>query len=649
MPPRRGAPAIVAPPASPDLVRLLTDAEARVRRRAALAIGRVGLSDGVSPLVALLTDADPEVRQMAAFALGLIGDRSARDPLVAALADPSVLVKGSAAEALGLIGDASAAQSIGQMVGAIVGSGALAGIPSEAGDASRDTPAAAFRLGVVALARLKAYEPLAAATLDPNGQPRVHWWPLAFALQRLEDPRALPALLTLVSDPQPYTRAFAAKGLGAMKDRLAGMALIPLVAAPEKAVAIEAVRSLGKLGEPGAGPALLKAIQTAGVDPHLRLEAVGALGSVGGEGAATVLIDLLGDASPAIRAAAIQSFARLDPVGFVTVLSGLDLDAHWSVRAALATVLATLTREAGEPRLMAMLDDPEPKVIPAVLDAIVKLQLPDAGDILLERLKADDPVIRAAAARDLEQLKPAGAAAALVEAYDRGGRDSSYVARAAALSALTAISPADATPVLTRALADTDWAVRVKAAALLTQIDPASDANHRIRPAPSLGAERYESPRLVNPPVSTEAYIDTDHGSITLELAVLDAPQTVENFVTLARKGFFDGMVVHRVVPDFVVQMGDPRGDGEGGPGYVIRDEINERPYVRGTVGMALDGKDTGGSQFFITHSPQPHLDAKYTVFGRVTAGMDVVDQMQQWEVIRRVRIWDGSEAPAPD
>ena len=121
--------------------------------------------------------------------------------------------------------------------------------------------------------------------------------------------------------------------------------------------------------------------------------------------------------------------------------------------------------------------------------------------------------------------------------------------------------------------------------------------------------------------MSTQFYIDTDRGTIQFELAVLDAPLTVDNFVALARRGFFDGLSFHRVVPDFVVQAGDPRGDGEGGPGYTIRDELNQRPYVRGTLGMALDWADTGGSQFFITQSPQPHLDAKYTVFGRVLSG----------------------------
>ena len=158
-----------------------------------------------------------------------------------------------------------------------------------------------------------------------------------------------------------------------------------------------------------------------------------------------------------------------------------------------------------------------------------------------------------------------------------------------------------------------------------------------------MSADVYLAPRAVNPAVSTQVYLDTDRGTIQIELAVLDAPLTVENFVTLARKGYFNGLSVHRVVPDFVVQDGDPRGDGEGGPGYTIRDELNERPYLRGTVGMALDPwPDTGGSQYFIAHSPQPHLDAKYTVFGRVIAGMDVVDQIQQWDVIRRVRVWDG-------
>ena len=116
---------------------------------------------------------------------------------------------------------------------------------------------------------------------------------------------------------------------------------------------------------------------------------------------------------------------------------------------------------------------------------------------------------------------------------------------------------------------------------------------------------------------------------------MLDAPLTVQNFMTLARRDTSTALHIHRVVPNFVVQDGDPRGDGEGGPGYTIRDELNQRPYLRGTVGMALDWADTGGSQFFITHSPQPHLDARYTVFGHVVGGMDVVDRLDSGDVIR--------------
>jgi len=628
---------------------MLTDSEARIRRRAALAVGRVGLVEGVEPLVRVLDDADPEVRQMAAFALGLIGDRSARDPLIAKLSDPSPLMKGSAAEALGLIGDAAAADAIGRMASEIIAAGGL-GDQGGSRDDSRDTPAAAFRLAMAALVRLKAYDALAAATLDRLGQPRAQWWPVAFAFQRLEDPRGLTALLALLKDADPYTRAFAAKGLGAMKDPSAGAALLPLVTATDGAVAVEAVRSLGRLRDSRATPALLKLLQAPNTSPHLKLEVVTALGNTGGEGVSDGLIPYLADPKPQIRAAALRSLATLDAEGFVFILSGLDVDTHWTVRAALASILGTLTPEAGLPRLRAMLNDPDTRVVPPVLDAIAKLHPPDAAPVLIDQLASTDPFIRSAAADAIGQLKPPNAIAALTDAYRRGEADDTYVARASAIVAAAAYGAQPATPLVTTALADKDWAVRLRAAQLLKQFDPASDAMARIRPAPTTAAPSgsYEAPRLISPQYSTQAFIETDRGTIQLEMAMFDAPLTVDNFVTLARKGFFDNVVIHRVVADFVVQAGDPRADGSGGPGYSIRDELNERPYLRGAVGMALDWADTSGSQFFITHSPQPHLDAKYTVFGRVIAGMDVVDRIEQGDVIRRVRIWDGTPATPP-
>jgi HEAT repeat protein len=219
---------------------------------------------------------------MAAFALGLIGDPSAKEPLVAALADPQPLVKGSAAEGLGLIGDAGAADAIVRMASQIVQSGALTPPPAEDADSQRDTPAAAFRLAIYALVRLKAYAPLASVVLEADGQPRIRWWPVAFALQRLEDARALPALLALVRDPQPYTRGFAARGLGSLKNPSAVPVLVPLVTGPDRMVAVEAIRALARLGDGRAAPPLLALIQNAKADPYLRLEAVTAAASISG-------------------------------------------------------------------------------------------------------------------------------------------------------------------------------------------------------------------------------------------------------------------------------------------------------------------------------------------------------------------------------
>jgi cyclophilin family peptidyl-prolyl cis-trans isomerase len=201
---------------------------------------------------------------------------------------------------------------------------------------------------------------------------------------------------------------------------------------------------------------------------------------------------------------------------------------------------------------------------------------------------------------------------------------------------------AEASETLKAALADREWAVRVKAAELLDDLEPGGNHRAAMRPAPGTPPAPYTDASLIAPATSPHVFIETTKGNIEFELAVLDAPQTTRNFMNLARKGFFNGLAIHRVVPNFVVQDGDSRGDGSGGPGYTIRDELNDRPFLRGTVGMALSWEDTGGSQFFIMHSPAPHLDAKYTAFGHVVGGMDVVDRIQQGDVIQRIRVWDG-------
>jgi len=644
-PATRTEPAVVAPAPPSDLIRLLSDGEARVRRRAALAVGRVGLREAVDPLVALLADPEPDVRQMAAFALGLIGDAAARPALLKALVESDPLVQGRAAEALGSIGDREDAAAVGAMVRAHVAAGALSGIAPEELSYPLAPAAEALRLGVYALVRLGSYEALASAVLDESGRPVSTWWPVAYALQRLGDARAAPALLSLLDTPGRYTAAFAARGPGVVK---AGAGVAPLRQIVEQrtappAVVIQAIRALGAIGSADAAPVLGRIVSDAEADPTLRSEAMQAFVTVATAESLDLLLDLLTDGSPAIRGAAMRTLARIDPDGFLLTLSGLDPDRDWTVRAAQAAALGSLPAGRGLPGLKVLLQDRELRVLTAVFTALVASTVPEAPGLLMPHLKADDFTVRAAAASAVAELQAAAAVPALLTAYKTSAGDSTYVARGAILAALARIDPTAAQPLLQEARGDRDWAVRVRAAALLRERGPAAAVEASIRPAPAGRAVSNEEWRwLIAPPFSPHAYIETDRGMIQIEFAVLDAPLTVANFIALARAEFYDGLAIHRVVPDFVVQDGDPRGDGEGGPGYTLRDEINMRPYLRGTVGMALDWEDTGGSQFFITHSPQPHLDGRYTVFGHVLEGQDVVDQLRAGDVIRRIRIWDG-------
>jgi cyclophilin family peptidyl-prolyl cis-trans isomerase/HEAT repeat protein len=640
-------PQVVAPAPPSDLIRLLADPEARVRRRAALAAGRVGLADAVEPLANLLRDEEFEVRQMAGFALGLIGDPAARPALTTALNDAEPIVQGRAAEALGMIGDRMDAPAVSAMVQAHVKAGALMGIASDDLGYPLAAPAEAVRLGLYALVRLGSYDALAAAALDAGGQPVSNWWPVAYALQRLGDAKATTALLTLLNTPGRYTAAFAARGLGAIKAQSATAALRQIVEQrrADPAVMIQAIRALAAIGDAAPAPVLTRIVADGEATQTLRIEAMAALGAVAGPDSIDLMLDLVSDTAPAIRGAALRALARLDPDTFVATLSGLDPDRDWTVRTAQAAALASLPGGQGVARLTLMLADKDLRVLPAVLAGLVTAKAPRVDALLLERLKDDDFVVRAAAANGLADLKAASAIPALIEAYRATVGDSTFVARGAMLGALNRIDPMAARPILEEALKDRDWAVRVRAAALLREQGvPAASVEPAIRPAPpGRPMDEAERQALVTPAFSPHAYIETDRGTIEIELAILDAPLTVANFIALARKDFFNGVAIHRVVADFVVQDGDPRGDGEGGPGYTIRDEINQRPYLRGTVGMALDWEDTGGSQFFITHSPQPHLDGRYTVFGHVVDGMSVVDAIQPWDVVRRIVIRDGT------
>jgi len=642
-----------APESPRDLTAIARRSEARLRGRAAIAMGRVGDPAGRITLEGLLADPEPEVRQSAAFGLGLLGDKAAVPALLTALtSDASPLVRGRAAEALGLIGDPSAAAPIGALVSGVVASGALASVHADDMGWPLAPDVEAFRLGVYALVRLKAADVLLPAILDADGRPRSGWWPVAFALRRTDDPRTLGAQIALLKGDGFYSGAFAAQGLGLSKQPdVAVPPLLEVLALPtvRTAVRLQAVRGLGRLGDPRAIAPLVALLDDRTIEPNLHLEAVAALGALHAAPAVDRLLDRLTDPWPAMRAAAITALAAIDGDAFVQVLSGVDPDPDWTVRAAVVTALGSLGERAPEGAWKPYLDDADTRSWPATMRALAAAKTPDAtaaADRLIRaRLTQGDAIVRATAASLLADAKPADAVPLLTAAWQAAKGDVEIDARVAILESLIALKAEPAKALLTEALADRDWAVRLKARAMLRTLDPAAAAE-ATRPA----VIRLDLPvytALGSPTVSPRAYVETSKGTIEIALAVVDAPITTHNFAALADRGFFNGVRIHRVVPDFVVQDGDPRGDGNGGPGYTIRDELNPLPYLRGTVGMALDGADTGGSQWFITHSPQPHLDAKYTVFGNVVNGMDVVDRLQQDDTIIRVRIWDGTQRPS--
>ncbi|MDZ4699016.1 MAG: peptidylprolyl isomerase [Rhodothermales bacterium] len=155
--------------------------------------------------------------------------------------------------------------------------------------------------------------------------------------------------------------------------------------------------------------------------------------------------------------------------------------------------------------------------------------------------------------------------------------------------------------------------------------------------------QQWKTPPAVqiDPKAAYTATIVTNRGTIELELYAENAPKTVNNFAFLAGEGFYDGVTFHRVIPNFMIQTGDPTGTGRGGPGYQFEDETKGNPlrHETGVISMANAGPNTNGSQFFITHSPQPHLNGKHTVFGKVVKGQDIVEAIRQGDVMSRVSV----------
>jgi cyclophilin family peptidyl-prolyl cis-trans isomerase len=266
------------------------------------------------------------------------------------------------------------------------------------------------------------------------------------------------------------------------------------------------------------------------------------------------------------------------------------------------------------------------------------------AQVLRKQLTAKDVIARATAAELLGEVEPDESnARMLAEALPVAAHDELNDAALSILDSLARQKTSAANEAIKTMLDSPDALVRRRAAALL-KVNGAGDFSQRaatVRTRSNTDADYGRA--LSRLGRSVRAVVSTEKGSFVIELLPDEAVLNVDNFVRLAQTNYFNNVTFHRVVPNFVVQGGDPRGDGNGGPGYQIRCEINEVPYDRGAVGMALSGKDTGGSQWFVTHSPQPHLDGGYTVFGRVVSGMDVVDRIARGDRILNVTITEGA------
>jgi len=349
----------------------------------------------------------------------------------------------------------------------------------------------------------------------------------------------------------------------------------------------------------------------------------------------------------------------------------------WGVLAGPAAKPAAAVIDGALDRLRALAAHDDARVRTAAVGALGDLKVTAARVALRERLVDTDIAVLSAAAEGITAAAKDGAidalaAPAVLAAYARLDSATDFEAQVALLAALGALKTAtpEARALFAAAAADPNTAVREAALAAhlaatgtaLPPPPPALPAPFRPEtPAPaSAAAGGASAPASAPTPPpdpatfdavvpGTRAVLKTTKGEIELELLPDVAPLTAKNFLGLAKAKFYDGNVIHRVVPNFVVQMGCPRGDGWGGPGWYIPDEINPLPFVRGAVGMALAGKDTGGSQFFIMHAYHPHLDGRFTVFARVVRGLEVADMLEVGDRIAGIDVHvPGETLPAP-
>lgn len=609
-------------------------ADPAVRAQAAVAVGRIRDDRGIDIVQPMLSDKAPEVRAAAAFACQLLGAGSATPDLIALLSDTDPRVASSAAMAIGALGRGDGQDAL------------IARIPKAA-----------------------APQPRAAMLLS---------------LWHFADEASNAAAIPYASDPDREVRFAALYALSRKPIQSSRANLTAALSDSDADAAAGAARALGILGQSASVEPLAAALDSG--KPHLVTSSLNALEAILEKNPGTGLsadrrarvIALAGDANPNVAIPAlvlVRQFMGSDREALQRVWSIATTGQGRRRQVALLSAVAVL-RERAKGALEPAIESPDAPLRAAAAESLAHLPSAQAAPYRA-RLAADstalvrisvlaglrtpdlvrdnrslvdaalgdpDSGVRAAAIEALALANDATILPQLLQAVQKSAGDEAPDVAIAAIAAAEKLrSVPEARPIVEAAYHLPKTLTRRLARRSLVEVfraDPAAYPNPEYKIART--AADYTA-ILAEAGRSWKADVETARGTFTLRLAGDAAPMTVLNFVDLARKSFFNGVAIHRVVPDFVVQDGDPTGTGNGGPGYEIRDENNTLPYVTGTVGMALAGPDTGGSQWFVTDSPQPHLNAIYTAFGQVVAGQDVVERIEQWDRITRVTV---SEAP---
>ncbi|MES2525094.1 MAG: peptidylprolyl isomerase [Gemmatimonadota bacterium] len=617
--------------------RMLASTTPARRARGVLVVGQNAIRARYPALRRLLVDADTAVAASAAYALGLAKDSASIVALGRAFAGAPDVVAREAAWALGEIGEPSRT-----VILIALGDGTAQ--PRVSSTAAQRAPLvraemllSAVKLRGVPVAAVAAW---ASDTADAVARA------VSYTLGRPRVAAGVRVLLPLASHRDEFVRQHVARALirdsvGDAQAAAAREALAVLLTDASPRVRANAVRSAATYG------ASMRAAFDKGLrdpDANVRVAATESVGAMFARDAAAWQGAWAQDTLFTVRRALLVAARRAGSDALTAGEEAWKSAPDWRYRAASfeARALAPGADRAALGR--AMLADGDSHVRAAAL-ALLPAAADDSGSRAVFRglLGDADVFVRAGALRALARSARASEIPAALLAYNRAARDAEADARAAALRYIAAA--------WTRDSAAVDGATLASLRALPSSADPASRALvDRVTPLASWRAvaaeprpladyERIARRWLAPGARMPVAVIRTDRGDVTLQLLASDAPLVVDAFVTLAQKGFYRGSRFHRVVPNFVAQDGDPRGDGSGGPGFALRDSYTRQRHERGCLGLATSGPDTGGSQYYLCHSAQPHLDGHYTVFGTVLRGFDVMDAIVQGDRVLNVEI----------